>query len=95
MIAASYLAELTSYTNTKVTKVVLNDSIEITSFLLKEASANVFTLEYLVAFGTITTVTKMELKSAAGSVVSTRTVNVPIVEDTIMRHVITVEEVVA
>ncbi|MCD9026059.1 ketopantoate hydroxymethyltransferase [Cohnella silvisoli] len=94
MIAQTYLNELTTYTNTKIAKVVLNDTVEITSFLLKSTTDNVLTIEYLVLMGTVATVTKMELKSSAGAVVSTRTVNVPIIEDTIMRHVITLEEVV-
>jgi hypothetical protein len=93
MIAQSYLNELTAYTNAKIAKVVLNDTVEISSFLLKETAENVLTLEYLVPMGTVATVSKMELKSSTGAVVSSRTVNVPIVEDTIMRHAITVEEV--
>ncbi|MFC5703193.1 ketopantoate hydroxymethyltransferase [Cohnella faecalis] len=94
MITQSYLNEVAGYTNTKIAKVVLNGSIEITSFVIKATMDNVLTIEYLVPFGLVATVTKMELKSSAGMVISTRTVNVPIVEDTIMRHVISIEEAV-
>ncbi|MFD2329109.1 ketopantoate hydroxymethyltransferase [Cohnella sp. GCM10020058] len=93
MIEQTYLNELTNYTNTKIAKVVLNGTIVITSFLIKTVTVNTIAIEYMVAKGS-PTITKIELKSAADAVVSSRIVNVPIVEDTIMRHVISVEEVI-
>lgn len=94
MIAQSYLNELTGYTKTKIAKVVLNGSVEIADFLVKDVSANTLTLEYMVRVGSVPAVSKVELKGADGLVIGSKIVNVPIVEDTILRHVITVEEVV-
>ncbi len=93
MIASDYLNELTTYTNMKIAKVVLNDTLAITDWLIKSTEDNMLMIEYMVQNGSIETVTSVELRASDDSVISSRTVNVPILEDTILRHVITIEEV--
>lgn len=93
MIQPSYLNEIAEYTGTRIAFIVLNETVVLSEFLVKEATANALVLEYLVPKGLVNEVLKVELKNSELQVISTRSVKVPIVEDTIMRHVVTVEEV--
>ncbi|GBF75759.1 hypothetical protein PA598K_04190 [Paenibacillus sp. 598K] len=93
MIQPSYLHEIAEYTGTRIAFIVLNETVVLSEFLVKEATANALVLEYLVPKGLVNEVSKVELKNSEQQVISTRSVKVPIVEDTIMRHVMTVEEV--
>ncbi|BBI32056.1 ketopantoate hydroxymethyltransferase [Cohnella abietis] len=93
MIKQSYLHELAQYTKDKITKLVVNDVLEITDFNLKEVDANNVELEAVIPFGAMATVTKIELKGSMNDVIATKTVFLPIVEDTIIQQVITFVEV--
>jgi len=94
MITQSYLNELAAYTNNKITKVVLNGTVELSDFWIKEVDDSVVELEVIVYQGVVETVTLIEIKSVADEVIASKSVVLPIVEDTIIRQVITVKEVI-
>lgn len=92
MIPTAYLTELAQYTNTKIAKVVLNSTYEISSFSIKRVTSSTIELEYIIPLGLVTEVKLIELKSSSGQVLSSNTVYVPITSDTIIKQTITVRE---
>ncbi|GAA3410383.1 ketopantoate hydroxymethyltransferase [Paenibacillus hodogayensis] len=94
MIEPNYLAELTAYTNAKIAKVVLNGgAYTIEQFDLKQVAANLLTMEYRVPAGAVTDITRIELMSANGQLISANNVYVPITTETILKHTVKVLEV--
>lgn len=90
MINQSFLNEIATETNSKIAKVVLNGTYEITAFDVKSVSTSVIRLQYTVPNGSVVNITKIEIKKANGSIISSNTVFVPITTDTIIKHDITV-----
>lgn len=92
MITSTFLHDVAEFTSSQVAKVVLNDSYEITSFEVKEVSDNVLAMQYLVPNGSVAVIDKIELQNAAGGVISSNNVHVPIAADTILLQTIEVKE---
>lgn len=92
MITNRFLDEVAKFTDSKISKVVLNGSYEITSFTLKRAENNEVILNYIVPFGSVDTITLIELKGLDNSVISSNNVNVPVTADTMMVQTIAVKE---
>ncbi|MEI7027912.1 ketopantoate hydroxymethyltransferase [Paenibacillus sp. y28] len=92
MITSTYLAELAGYTDQRIAKVLLNDSYEISDFSVKQQTGSTVDLEYLIPNGSVSEVTKIELRGASGDVISSSAVYVPITSDTIIRQILTVRE---
>ncbi|WP_410769570.1 ketopantoate hydroxymethyltransferase [Fontibacillus sp. BL9] len=93
MIASSFLNGVANYTNGKIAKVVLNDSIEITNFTIKEVTESTVGMQYIVPASLVSLITKIDLKDALNNLVSTNNVYVPIASDTLLLQTITVKEV--
>lgn len=93
MIPTSYLRDVAQYTSDRVAKVVLNDTYEITQFDSKAVADNELAIRYLVPFGSVAAITKVELRDAADNVISTNAVYVPITTDHLMLQTIEVKEV--
>lgn len=93
MIKSTFLGDLANYTNSKIAKVVLNDTIEITGFTIKEVTASIIGMQYIVQSADVSLVTKIDLKDAANNVISTNNVYVPITSDTLLLQTVLIKEV--
>jgi len=93
MITSRYLAELAGYTNTKIAKAVINGVYTITNFSLKQVTASVVEMKYVIPNEAVPEVTLIELKSATNELISSNVVSVPIASDTIITQKIQVREV--
>ena len=72
--------------------VIINDSINITEFRIKEAGDNVATVEYMVTPAMTNLVTNIKLVRADNTVLTESIVYVPIVDTAMCKHSITVKE---
>lgn len=93
MIRMEFLNELANVVEQKIAKVVLNASVEITEFEVKQVDSQVVTLNYLVPASAVSVINLIELRAVDDSVISTNTVEVPITADTIMVQTLEVREV--
>lgn len=92
MIHAEFMREVASFTNAKISKVVLNGSYEIRDFMIKYVDENVVVMNYFIPFGSVSTIELIELQDDSGRVICSNTVNVPLASDTIMVQTIEVKE---
>jgi hypothetical protein len=92
MIAQQFLHDVAEYVDSRVAKVMLNGSYEITQFEVKQVTDNILALNYIIPAAEVSLVTLIELQDAAGNVITTNNVNVPISSDTLMLQTITVRE---
>ncbi|MNW37321.1 hypothetical protein D3C74_143610 [compost metagenome] len=93
MITGTFLASLANYANGRITKVVLNDAIEITNFLVKEITESTIGMQFIVPVAEVSLVTKIDLKDNSDNVISTNNVNVPIASDTLLLQTLIIKEV--
>lgn len=93
MITQQFLNDVAGYVDSRVAKVVLNGSYEITQFEIKQVTDNTLAIKYIIPAAEVSLVTLIELQDAAGNVIATNNVNVPITSDTLMLQTISVEEV--
>ncbi|WP_270167613.1 ketopantoate hydroxymethyltransferase [Paenibacillus sp. SYP-B4298] len=92
MISSILLAELAEHVDQRIAKVVLNGTYEISDFRVKEVTASTLALNYFVPVSEVSLITRIELQDAAGTVLTSNEVYVPITADHIMLHTITVRE---
>ena len=92
MITSTFLGDLANYTNGKIAKVVLNDTIEITDFTIKEVTASTIGMQYIVQAADVSLVTKIDLKDNSNNVISTNNVYVPIASDTLLLQTVLIKE---
>lgn len=92
MIERDFLTEIAEYTENKIAKVVLNDSWEITDFLVKEMTDTKVGMQYLIPAAQISLVTKIALVDQNGLAISTNEVYIPIASDTLLLQTIQVKE---
>jgi len=93
MIAQQFLNDVAGYVDSRVAKVVLNGSYEITQFEVKQVTDNTLALNYIIPAAEVSLVTLIELQDATGNVITSNNVHVPITADTLMLQNITVTEV--
>lgn len=84
--------DVATFTASDIATVLLNDSLSISNFVTKQASANIVDIEYSVLASQIQTITNIKLKNSSGDVLSEAVVYVPLLEDVLMKHIITVKE---
>lgn len=84
--------DVATFTASDIATVLLNDSLSISNFVTKQASANIVDIEYNVLASQIQTITNIKLKNSSGDVLSEAVVYVPLQEDVLMKHTITVKE---
>lgn len=84
--------DVATFTASDIASVTLNDSVVISSFVTKQASSNVVEIEYNVLTSQVTTITNIKLKNSSGDTLSEAVVYVPLLEDVLMKHTITVKE---
>lgn len=92
MISTSLLNDIAEYLDSRVAKVVLNESYEITNFQVKAVTDNVLALNYIVPVADVMLITKIEIKDATNVVLTSDVVNVPIASDTFMLQTIEAKE---
>lgn len=92
MITQEFLHDVAEYVDTKVAKVVLNGSYEITNFEQKSVTDSVLALNYIIPVSEVTLLTLVELKDQNNNVIASDNVNVPINSDTLFLHTIEVKE---
>lgn len=93
MITSALLKGVADYVDGRIAKVVINGSYEITNFKVKEVTANVLALNYIVPVADISLITSIELKDANNNVLTSNAVNIPIAADHMMLQTLTVKEV--
>lgn len=84
--------DVADFTASDIASVLLNDSIVISSFVTKQASANLVDIEYNVSTSQVQSITNIKLKNSYGDILSEAVVYVPLLEDVLMKHTITVKE---
>jgi len=95
MIETTYLNEFATKINTDVTKVLINDIIEITDFALKNVTGSVFQLKFNVLKSQTELITNIKLKKTNDDVVSNNDVSILVpFDEIIIRHTITISEVI-
>lgn len=93
MITAEFLHDVAEYVDTRVKKVVLNGSYEITDFEVKAVTDNVLALNYIVPMEDVALITKIELKDESDNVITSDDVHVPVTSDALMLQTVEVKEV--
>lgn len=84
--------DVANFTASDIASVLLNDSVVISSFVTKQALANLVDIEYNVSTSQVRSITNIKLKNSSGEVLSEAVVYVPLLEDVLMKHTITVKE---
>ncbi|GIP59681.1 hypothetical protein J15TS10_34950 [Paenibacillus woosongensis] len=93
MMVSSFLNDVARFVDANISKVVLNDTVEITSFNVKEVTGSTVGMQYIVPAADVSLVTKIELKDANNNIKTTNNVYVPITTDTLLLHTVQVKEV--
>ena len=91
-ITDNLLAATANFVMDEVSKVVLNGSVEITTFSVKRVVNNTVEVEYEVTPAQVNTITRLQLCKADGTILTDVTVYVPILDDTVINHKINVKE---
>ena len=91
-LQSSLFNDVANFTASDIASVLLNDSVVISSFVTKQASANLADIEYDVLASQVQSITNIKLKNSSGEVLSEAVVYVPLLEDVLMKHTITVKE---
>ena len=90
MIQQSYLNEVANKVHTDIAKVVINDTVEITAFQVKQLTASTVRLEFIIPQGSVPNVTKIQLRKSNNAIIRSSSVFIPITSDTLIKHNITV-----
>lgn len=93
MMVSSFLNDVARFVDANISKVVLNDTVEITDFVAKEVTGSTVGMQYIVPAVDVSLVTKIELKDASNNIKTTNNVYVPITTDTLLLHTVQVKEV--
>ena len=75
-----------------IASVLINDSIEITEFRLKEVAENVASIEYSVTPQMTSLISNIKLRRADGTMLTQAVVYVPVTDTIVSKHIITVKE---
>lgn len=92
MIQSTFLTDIANYTNNNIAKVVINGTIEITSFIIKKIDGSAVTMQYMIQASLVSMVTKIDLKNTSGQIISSNDVYIPITTDTLLLQTIHVKE---
>ena len=92
-ITDEMLNKMATFTASEIKSVRINKSYSINSFVTKQASRNVITIEYDVQTSSgITSITQIELLDAGGKVLTNNMVYIPLAEGVRLKHTILVKE---
>ena len=92
-ITNEMLNKTATFTAGEIKSVRVNKSYSINSFVTKQASSNVVTIEYDVQTSSgITSITQIELLDAGGKVLTNNMVYIPLAEGVRLKHTLLVKE---
>lgn len=91
-IQSAFVTDIASFAASDIASVLINDSVVITDFTLKQASGNSVTITYEVTSAQATEVTNVKLRNSSGAVLTSSTVYVPVSSAALMKHTILVKE---
>lgn len=94
MISTQFLEDIAKYVDSRIAKVVINGTYEITQFEVKQVTDSTLAMRYIVPASEVSVITMIELKDEDGNVISSNSVNIPITADQVMIQAIEVIEVV-
>jgi len=94
MISTQFLEDIAKYVDSRIAKVVINGTYEITQFEVKQVTDSTLAMRYIVPASEVSVITIIELKDEDGNVISSNSVNIPITADQVMIQAIEVKEVV-
>lgn len=93
MISTQFLEDIAKYVDSRIAKVVINGTYEITQFEVKQVTDSTLAIRYIVPASEVSVITMIELKDEDGNVISSNSVNIPITADQVMIQAIEVKEV--
>lgn len=93
MINTEFLEDIAKYVDSRIAKVVINGTYEITKFEVKQVTDSTLAMRYIVPASEVSVITMIELKDEDGNVISSNSVNIPITADQVMIQAIEVKEV--
>lgn len=93
MITATFKQEIARYVHSRLAKVVLNGSLEITEFQQSIVNDSTIALQYLIPANELPVITQIELRDETDATLSTHTVNLPVPSDTLMLQTLQIKEV--
>lgn len=93
MISTQFLEDIAKYVDSRIAKVVINGTYEITQFEVKQVTDSTLAMRYIVPASEVSVITMIELKDEDGNVISSNSVNIPITADQVMIQAIEVKEV--
>ncbi len=73
--------ELATYTENEISKILINDTLEITSFYIKTVSDNVITLTFNVLKSQVSSITNIKVLKVDNSVIMNTNETITIVND--------------
>lgn len=91
-LKAELFNTVATFTADEITSVLLNDTVVIDAFDLKQASNNIANIEYTVFTGQLNTITNIKLRDSSNNTLSESVVYVPLADDVLMKHTIVVKE---
>ncbi|MFC4601862.1 ketopantoate hydroxymethyltransferase [Cohnella hongkongensis] len=93
MIDTQFLSDVADYVNGRIAKVILNGTVDITNFTVKEVSERTVILQYIIPVADVSLVELIELKDTSGNLITSNPVEIPITSDTLMLQTVEVKEV--
>lgn len=91
-VQSMLLGDTANFVASDIHSVIINDSIEINDFKLKEVSGNVVSVEYTVTPDMTTLISDIKLRREDGAVLTHASVYVPVSNVVVSKHTITVKE---
>lgn len=91
-VQQALLNDTANFVSAEISHVLLNDTILISEFDVKQVSENILTIEYKVTPNMVDIITDIKLIKADNTVLTRSAVYVPITQPVINKHTITVKE---
>ena len=91
-IQPSLLSHTANFVKDHISKILINDSIEVTEFKVREAVDNMVTIEYDVSSEMANLITDLKLFDSEGTLLTQSSVYVPVTETAVVKHTILVKE---
>ena len=91
-IQPALLNDTANFVVEDVTYVLINDTVRVSNFSLKQVSDNVASIEYVVTPDMTDIITDIKLMRADDAVLTQSAVYVPVTDTVISKHIITVKE---
>lgn len=93
-LQSDFLRDHASFTADDIASALVNDTVEVTVFLQKDAEGGVTTVRYVLPDGHgQTEITNIKLRRADGTVLSSSPVYIPVTDLVTLQHTITHREV--